>query len=122
MSALAPSIAINAPADPSDTRRRIFAIVGASSGNLVEWYDFYTYTFTSLYFAATFFPSGDRTSQLLATAGIFAAGNRARVVRTVDGKQSEIKVRLNKLLDSGDMTQNIELRPGDVLLIPQSRF
>ncbi|MFO6426380.1 hypothetical protein ACLBOM_11220 [Escherichia coli] len=35
----------------SDTRRRIRAIVGASSGNLVEWFDFYVYSFCSLYFA-----------------------------------------------------------------------
>src|SRR6266699_1922442 len=54
--------------------RRIRAIVGASSGNLVEWYDFYAYAFTSIYFAAAFFPAGDATSQLLATAGIFAVG------------------------------------------------
>ena len=55
-------------------RRPILAIVGASSGNLVEWYDFYAYSFTSLYFASAFFPAGDRTTQLLNTAGIFAAG------------------------------------------------
>ena len=60
--------------DPHDTRRRIFAIVGASSGNLVEWFDFYVYAFSSLYFAPAFFPSGDRTTQLLNTAGVFAAG------------------------------------------------
>ena len=54
--------------------QRIRAIVGASSGNLVEWYDFYTYAFTSIYFAAAFFPAGDSTSQLMATAGIFAVG------------------------------------------------
>src|SRR4051812_46022647 len=60
--------------EAADRRRRILAIVGASSGNLVEWYDFYVYSFTSLYFAAAFFPAGDRTSQLLNTAGIFAAG------------------------------------------------
>src|SRR3954453_14631002 len=53
---------------------RIKAIVGASSGNLVEGYDFYTYAFTSIYFASAFFPSGDPTSQLLATAGTFAVG------------------------------------------------
>ena len=52
----------------------------------------------------------------------FAAGNRAKVVRTVDGKQEEIKVRLGKLLDGGDMNQNIRLLPGDVLVIPESRF
>src|SRR5215210_524815 len=59
---------------PTDRRRRIVAIVGASSGNLVEWYDFYAYAFTSIYFASAFFPSGNATSQLLATAGIFAVG------------------------------------------------
>src|SRR5437764_9711325 len=60
--------------DASDKRRRIFAIIGASSGNLVEWYDFYTYAFTAIYFASSFFPSGNQTTQLLNTAGLFAAG------------------------------------------------
>ncbi|MBN3759128.1 MFS transporter [Paraburkholderia sp. Tr-20389] len=59
---------------PADTRRRIFAIVGASSGNLVEWFDFYVYSFCALYFAPAFFPKGDTTAQLLNTAGVFAAG------------------------------------------------
>ncbi|WP_297207688.1 MFS family transporter [uncultured Pluralibacter sp.] len=58
----------------SDTRRRVWAIVGASSGNLVEWFDFYVYSFCSLYFAHIFFPSGNTTTQLLQTAGVFAAG------------------------------------------------
>jgi metabolite-proton symporter len=74
MSALADSIPITATSEATDRRRRIIAIVGASSGNLVEWYDFYAYAFTSIYFASAFFPSGDATSQLLATAGIFAVG------------------------------------------------
>src|SRR3954464_13901401 len=66
---------VQAARDTKGARRSpILAIVGASSGNLVEWYDFYVYSFTSLYFAAAFFPAGDRTSQLLNTAGIFAAG------------------------------------------------
>ncbi|PIJ49171.1 alpha-ketoglutarate transporter [Erwinia sp. OLTSP20] len=55
-------------------RQRIWAIFGASSGNLVEWFDFYVYSFFSLYFAQVFFPSGDSTTQLLKTAGVFAAG------------------------------------------------
>lgn len=59
---------------PDDTRKRIWAIVGASSGNLVEWFDFYVYSFFSLYFAHIFFPQGDTTTQLLQTAGVFAAG------------------------------------------------
>jgi len=40
----------------------------------VEWYDFFIYAYTSIYFAALFFPQGDQTTQLLATAGIFAVG------------------------------------------------
>ncbi|RNM09658.1 MFS family transporter [Dickeya undicola] len=56
------------------TRQRIWAIVGASSGNLVEWFDFYVYSFCSLYFAHVFFPTGNTTTQLLQTAGVFAAG------------------------------------------------
>ncbi len=59
---------------PMTNMHRIKAIVGASSGNLVEWFDFYVYSFFSLYFAHIFFPDGDTTSQLLKTAGIFAAG------------------------------------------------
>ncbi|MCP4619366.1 MAG: MFS transporter [Bradyrhizobium sp.] len=70
------SIAISPGLDDvaADRRRRIFAIVGSSSGNLVEWYDFYCYAFFALYFAPAFFPKGDTTSQLLQTAGIFAVG------------------------------------------------
>lgn len=68
-----PSLAEQQP-DDQDTRKRILAIVGASSGNLVEWFDFYVYSFCALYFAPVFFPSGDSTTQLLQTAGVFAAG------------------------------------------------
>lgn len=57
-----------------DTRQRIFSIVGASSGNLVEWFDFYIYSFCAIYFAPEFFPSGNPTTQLLNIAGVFAAG------------------------------------------------
>jgi len=57
-----------------ERKKRIFAIVGASSGNLVEWFDFYVYAFCSIYFAAAFFPKSDPTVQLLSTAGVFAVG------------------------------------------------
>ena len=63
-----------------NSRQRIVAIVGASSGNLVEWFDFYIYSFCALYFSAAFFPSGNPTTQLLNTAGIFAAGFLMRPV------------------------------------------
>jgi MHS family dicarboxylic acid transporter PcaT-like MFS transporter len=57
-----------------EKRKRIFAVVAASSGNLVEWFDFYVYSFCSIYFAPWFFPKSDSTAQLLNTAGVFAAG------------------------------------------------
>lgn len=61
---------------------------------------------------------------LLAVGGLgtFAAGNRAHLVRAVDGKQTEIPVKLDALLNKGDMSQNLTLRPGDVLVVPESRF
>lgn len=59
---------------PDRVRDRIRAIVAASSGNLVEWFDFYVYAFTAVYFAPAFFPASDRTAQLLNAAAIFAVG------------------------------------------------
>jgi polysaccharide export outer membrane protein len=61
---------------------------------------------------------------VLAVGGLapFAAGNRARLIRTVNGKQQEIKVKLNDLVNGGDMKQNAALHPGDVLVVPESRF
>ena len=62
------------PDNRADVRRRIWAIFGSSSGNLVEWFDFYAYAFTALYFAPAFFPKGNQTTQLLQTAAVFAIG------------------------------------------------
>lgn len=62
------------PADLRDTARRLKAIFVGSSGNLVEWFDFYTYSAFALYFAGAFFPSESQTAQLLHTAAIFAVG------------------------------------------------
>jgi MHS family alpha-ketoglutarate permease-like MFS transporter len=56
------------------TAHRIRNILGGSAGNLVEWYDWYIYAAFGLYFAPIFFPEGDRTSQLLSTAAVFAVG------------------------------------------------
>ncbi|MEV4731565.1 MFS transporter [Saccharopolyspora sp. NPDC049426] len=55
-------------------RRVIGNVVRGSIGNLIEWYDWYAYTAFSIYFAATFFPKGDSTAQLLNTAAVFAVG------------------------------------------------
>jgi polysaccharide export outer membrane protein len=52
----------------------------------------------------------------------FAAGNRARVVRTVDGETKEMRVRLQDLLNRGKMKENIDMQPGDVVIIPEAIF
>jgi len=59
---------------------RLRAVVAGSAGNLVEWYDWYTYSATALYFAPVFFPEGDLTAQLLRTAAVFAVGFFARPI------------------------------------------
>ncbi len=61
---------------------------------------------------------------LLAVGGLgqFAAGNRAHIARTVNGKEEDIKVKLDALVNGGEMQQNLKLLPGDVLVVPESRF
>jgi polysaccharide export outer membrane protein len=61
---------------------------------------------------------------LIAVGGVteFAAGNRASVIRTVDGKQQKFNVRLDDLIKEGDISANMPMRPGDVLVIPESFF
>ena len=52
----------------------------------------------------------------------FAAGNRASLIRTVDGKQQRFGVRIDDLVKDGDISANVPVRPGDVLVIPESYF
>jgi polysaccharide export outer membrane protein len=52
----------------------------------------------------------------------FAAGNRAVIVRGEGDKQERIRVHLSDLLKEGDISQNVEMRPGDTLIIPQTWF
>jgi polysaccharide export outer membrane protein len=52
----------------------------------------------------------------------YAAGNRAKIERTEGDKQVEIKIRLEALVNGGDMKQNLPLQPGDILVIPETRF
>ncbi len=61
---------------------------------------------------------------MIAVGGLtdFAAGNRASIVRTVDGKQQQFGVRLESLIKDGDISANVEMLPGDVLIIPESFF
>jgi polysaccharide biosynthesis/export protein len=62
---------------------------------------------------------------MIATKGLtkYAAGNRAEIIRrAADGKQTPIRVRLSDLIKEGDISQNVEMQPGDTLIIPQTWF
>ena len=51
----------------------------------------------------------------------FAAGNKATILRTAEGNK-QYSVRIQDLLKRGDVSANVEVRPGDILIIPQSLF
>ena len=61
---------------------------------------------------------------MIAVGGLteFADGNKARLVRTVDGKQQQALLRLEDLIQDGDVTANVPLAPGDVIIIPEAWF
>jgi len=61
---------------------------------------------------------------VLALGGLtdYAAGNRAKIVRQEGGRQLELRVKVNDLMNHGDMRQNLDLKPGDVLIVPSSIF
>ena len=61
---------------------------------------------------------------MIAVGGLtpYASGNRAKLVRRINGKETETTLRLSDLLKSGDLSANTELQPGDIIIIPQSFF
>jgi polysaccharide export outer membrane protein len=61
---------------------------------------------------------------MIAVGGLtdFAAGNKATILRTGDGSNQQYSVRLNDLIKVGDVSANVEMKPGDILIIPQSFF
>jgi polysaccharide export outer membrane protein len=69
---------------------------------------------------------GDMTllDVMIAVGGLteFAAGNRATLVRTADGQEQQYRVRLNDLVRGGDISANVAMRPGDVVIIPETFF
>ncbi|MFK0161169.1 MFS transporter [Rhizobium sp. NPDC090279] len=67
-------ITTTAMAEAAERRKRLKSIIGGSTGNLVEWFDWYVYAAFALYFAPHFFPAGDQTAQLLNSAAVFAVG------------------------------------------------
>lgn len=52
----------------------------------------------------------------------YAAGNRTLIVRTVNGVQQQFRVRVDDLLENGDITANVNVLPGDILIIPEAYF
>lgn len=54
--------------------------------------------------------------------GEFAAGNKSKLVREVDGEVIEYRIRLGDLLNKGEIEHNVQIQPGDVLIIPEAFF
>lgn len=61
---------------------------------------------------------------MIAVGGLtnFAAGNRSQLLRTVDGQTTQATVRLEDLIQDGDISANVPMAPGDVLIIPEAWF
>ncbi len=61
---------------------------------------------------------------MIAVGGLtdFAAGNRASIIRVIDGETRQFAVRLNDLIKRGDISANVPILPGDILLIPETWF
>ncbi|WP_374534419.1 MFS transporter [Phenylobacterium sp.] len=99
----------------SAMRHRLRSIIGGSTGNLVEWYDWYVYSAFTLYFAPVFFPQGDRTAQLLNAAAVFAVGFLMRPIGAwIMGVYSDRKGR------KAGLTLSVALMCGGSLLIALS--
>lgn len=60
---------------------------------------------------------------MIAVGGLtdFASGNKATILRTAEGNK-QYAVRIEDLIKRGDVAANVEMRPGDILIIPQSLF
>jgi polysaccharide export outer membrane protein len=61
---------------------------------------------------------------MIAVGGLtrYAAGNDSVIIRTVNGAQNTYAVHLSDLIRDGDITSNVALQPGDILIIPQRLF
>jgi polysaccharide export outer membrane protein len=61
---------------------------------------------------------------MIAVGGLteYADGNRARIIRVVDGQERQFRVRLHDLVKRGDISANVQMLPGDILIIPETVF
>ena len=74
-----------------------------------------------VFFAVKLYPARATTNSRLGITD-FANGNKASVLRRSGGKTQQFGVRLKDLVKRGDLSANVAMRPGDVLIIPQSFF
>ena len=61
---------------------------------------------------------------MIASGGLteFASGNGAKLVRVKNGKQMTYDVRLDDLVREGDISANVDILPGDIVIIPEAWF
>lgn len=61
---------------------------------------------------------------MIAVGGLteFASGNNAKLVRVIDGQQTTYEINIESLIKDGDITQNIDMLPGDIIIIPEAWF
>ena len=52
----------------------------------------------------------------------YADGNSASLIRIVDGKQTQFRLKMADLLKEGDMRSNVDILPGDIIIIPEAWF
>ena len=82
----APEVGTSAVMGQLSTRETVWAIVKASSGNLVEWFDFYIYAFFSVYFAEKFFTGTGQTGAFMQAAGVQFTTADPAFVKAVEAK------------------------------------
>lgn len=61
---------------------------------------------------------------MIAVGGLteFASGNNAKLVRVIDGKQTTFEINIEALIKDGDIKENIDMLPGDIIIIPEAWF
>ena len=61
---------------------------------------------------------------MIAVGGLteFADGNGAKLVRVVDGKQKTFEIKIDDLIRDGDISKNVDMLPGDIVIIPEAWF
>ncbi len=61
---------------------------------------------------------------MIAVGGLteFASGNNAKLVRVIEGQQTTFEINIEALIKDGDIKENIDMLPGDIIIIPEAWF